>query len=297
MRILIADDDDVSRLGLEALLTRHGHEVVAVSDGAEAWEILEGEDPPRLAIVDWLMKQVDGVEVCRRVRLRPDLRDVYLILLTSHGDGEHIVAGLAAGANDYVTKPFNRNELLARVSVGVRMVGLQAELAARVRELDALATIDGLTGIANRRTFQARLEAECARSDRDNAPLALMLLDIDRFKSLNDTYGHPAGDEVLTMMGRVLVSSSRNTDLVARFGGEEFAVILINTDKSAARGAAERLRTRIEAEHWPHRSITVSIGIASWGLGADTASKLINQADQALYSSKEHGRNRTTLAS
>jgi CheY-like chemotaxis protein len=148
MRILIADDDDVSRLELAALLTRHGHEVVAVADGTEAWEVLQGEDPPRLVVLDWLMEEMDGVEVCRRVRRRPELRNVYLILLTSRGDKEHILAGLQAGANDYITKPFDRDELLARVRVGGQMVGLQAELEARVQELeDALARVKQLQGL------------------------------------------------------------------------------------------------------------------------------------------------------
>lgn len=148
MRILIADDDDVSRLELESLLTRHGHEVVAVSDGSDAWEILQGEDPPRLAVLDWLMEEMDGVEVCRRVRESPALQAVYLILLTSRGDKEHIIAGLQAGANDYVTKPFDREELLARVRVGAKIVGLQTELAARVHDLeDALARVKQLHGL------------------------------------------------------------------------------------------------------------------------------------------------------
>jgi sigma-B regulation protein RsbU (phosphoserine phosphatase) len=148
MRILIADDDDVSRLELEALLGRHGHEVAAVTDGTDAWEILQGEDPPRLAVLDWLMEDMDGVEVCRRVRERPGLRDVYVILLTSRGDKEHVLEGLRAGANDYVTKPFDRDELLARVRVGEQMVGLQAELAARVRELeDAMGMVKQLQGL------------------------------------------------------------------------------------------------------------------------------------------------------
>ena len=148
MRILIADDDDVSRLELEALLTRHGHEVVSVSDGTRAWEVLQGEDPPRLAVLDWLMGEMDGVDVCRLVRERPGLQGVYLILLTSRGDKEHVLAGLQAGANDYVTKPFDRDELLARVGVGAQMVGLQAELAARVHALeDALAQVKQLHGL------------------------------------------------------------------------------------------------------------------------------------------------------
>jgi phosphoserine phosphatase RsbU/P len=148
MRILIADDDAVSLLVLEELLARHGHEVAAVSDGTEAWQVLEGEDPPRLAVLDWLMEDMDGVEVCRRAREHPRLRDVYLILLTSRGDKEHILAGLQAGANDYVTKPFDRGELLARVRVGEQVVGLQAELVSRVRELEeALARVKQLQGL------------------------------------------------------------------------------------------------------------------------------------------------------
>ena len=148
MRILIAEDDDVSRLELETLLIRHGHEVVAVSDGTEAWEVLQGEDPPLLSVLDWLMEEMDGVEVCRRVRERPGLQNVYLILLTSRGDKEHVLAGLQAGANDYVTKPFDRDELLARVRVGARMIGLQAELTSRVQELeDALARVKQLQGL------------------------------------------------------------------------------------------------------------------------------------------------------
>lgn len=148
MRILIADDDDVSRLELESLLTRHGHEVVAVSDGTDAWDILQGENPPRLAVLDWLMREMDGVEVCRRVRECPGLKSVYLILLTSRGEKEDVLAGLQAGANDYVTKPFDRNELLARVRVGDQMIVLQAELAARIRELeDALARVKQLQGL------------------------------------------------------------------------------------------------------------------------------------------------------
>jgi CheY-like chemotaxis protein len=148
MRVLIADDEDVSRLVLEALLYRHGHEVVAVPNGNAAWEVLQGKNPPQLAVLDWLMDDVDGVEVCRRVRKRPELRHVYLILLTSRGEKEHVLAGLQAGANDYVTKPFDSDELLARVRVGAQMVGLQAELLARLHELEeALARVKQLQGL------------------------------------------------------------------------------------------------------------------------------------------------------
>ncbi len=148
MRILIADDDAVARLELATLLTREGHEVVAVSDGLEAWQVLQEADPPRLAVLDWMMEEMDGVEVCRRVRQRPHPGNVYLILLTSRADKVHILAGLQAGANDYVTKPFDRDELLARIRVGAEMISLQAELAARVRELiDALTREKHLQGL------------------------------------------------------------------------------------------------------------------------------------------------------
>ncbi len=294
MRILIADDDAVSRLELKSLLSRHGHDVVAVSDGTEAWEILKGENPPKLAVLDWQMDKMDGVDVCRRVRERPGLRGIYLILLTSLDETEHVLAGLQAGANDYVTKPFDHEELLARIRVGSQMVELQAELSARVLELDALSKTDALTGIGNRRSFETWLTAECQRSNRYQSPLALIMLDLDKFKCLNDTFGHHAGDQVLQAMGMLLSSTARNTDLVARYGGEEFAVILSNTDAENARVAAERLRVRIQETPWPHRKVTASLGIASWGPGAESATELIARADKALYKSKELGRNRAT---
>ena len=148
MRILIADDDDVSRLELASLLARHGHEVTAVADGPPAWDVLRGEDPPRLAVLDWLMDGMDGVDVCRRVRERPDLRDLYLILLTSRGDREHILEGLRAGADDYVTKPFDGDELLTRVRVGARIVELRSELASKSHDLEgALTQVRQLQGL------------------------------------------------------------------------------------------------------------------------------------------------------
>lgn len=170
----------------------------------------------------------------------------------------------------------------------------QTELIAANNQLEALASTDGLTGIANRRAFDFRLETERLRYNRYRTPLALMILDVDQFKSFNDLFGHLAGDEVLKRMGKLLAASARNTDFVARYGGEEFAVILPNTEESAAKGAAERLRVMIESAPWPLRPITASIGIASWNSGADTASQVILRADTALYHSKHHGRNRAT---
>lgn len=148
MRILIADDDDVTRLQLEAMLVRRGYEVLATADGTEAWQVLQGRDPPRLALLDWLMTDMDGVEVCRLARANPALKGLYLILVTSRADKGHILEGLRAGANDYVTKPFDRDELLARVGVGEQVVQLQDELVLRVHELeDALTRVKQLQGL------------------------------------------------------------------------------------------------------------------------------------------------------
>jgi phosphoserine phosphatase RsbU/P len=148
MRILIADDEDVSRLALEAMLTRRGHEVIATADGTEAWQQLQGDNPPQLAILDWMMPELDGVELCRRIRENPRLKGLYLLLLTSRGSMEHLLEGLRAGANDYVTKPFDHDELEARVNVGVQVLRLQAELAARVSELEkALVQVKQLQGL------------------------------------------------------------------------------------------------------------------------------------------------------
>jgi DNA-binding response OmpR family regulator len=148
MRILIADDDDVSRLALEAMLTKRGHAVVAAADGIEAWQVLQEKEPPKLAILDWMMPEIDGLDLCRRARAEPDLKTLYLIMLTSRGSREHLIEGLRAGANDYVTKPFDREELEARVNVGLQVVQLQDELKSRVRELEvALANVKQLQGL------------------------------------------------------------------------------------------------------------------------------------------------------
>ncbi len=172
----------------------------------------------------------------------------------------------------------------------------QAELVDANATLEALASTDGLTGIANRRAFGWWLDTQCKRAAQRQTPLSLAILDIDRFKSLNDTFGHQAGDEILRLFGRTLAESCRANDFVARYGGEEFALVLTDTDAPNAMDAAERLRARIEAVQWPHRPITASIGVASRGPDAPGSAELIREADRALYFSKTHGRNRVTHA-
>lgn len=297
MRILIADDINVSRLELEALLTRHGHEVESVSDGTEAWEILQGENPPRLVILDWLMDQMDGIEVCRLVRGRSDLRGVYLILLTSRKDQEHVLTGLEAGANDYVTKPYNRDELLARIRVGENMIGLQAELAARVSELAALASTDELTGTSNRRTWEETAKVEHERAIRYKREYGILMLDVDHFKALNDTQGHRAGDVALRKIGRAISSLCRSADVVGRYGGEEFVVLLPETNLAGLVVLAARIRERIWSLNIQHPSsppgrVTISIGLAQ-GDGSPLET-IVQRADAALYRAKRGGRNQVS---
>jgi len=197
---------------------------------------------------------------------------------------------------DDLTNLYNEQGRIQRelAQRNAELEALRAELTAANAKLTALASTDELTGIANRRAFQERLELECARAVRYFAPLALLILDVDHFKEFNDTFGHQAGDDVLRKCGRLLAEIARETDLVARYGGEEFVVILSNTGIAAGSEAAERLRSKIETEQWPHRAVTVSIGMATWEDGMKSASELIERADQAMYYSKQHGRNRVT---
>ncbi len=197
---------------------------------------------------------------------------------------------------DELTKLYNDQGRMQRELAhrNAELETLRADLTAANARLTALATTDGLTGIANRRAFQERLELEYARSVRYSAPLALLILDVDRFKGFNDTFGHQGGDEVLRKLGRLLATCARDTDFVARYGGEEFVVILTNTNMAAGSEAAERLRKLIEAEQWPHRAVTASLGFAIWDDGMKSATELIERADKALYYSKHHGRNRVT---
>src|ERR1035437_7441439 len=197
MKILIADDDVTSRLVLEGVLKKHGHEVVVTVDGTEAWGAMQRPDAPRLAIIDWVMPGPAGVDGCRRVRSRQSDQPPYIIILTSRGEKTDIVAGLEAGADDYLAKPFDPGELLARVGGGLRMIELQERLIEARDALAHEAMHDPLTGVLNRRAFASVLSRELSREQRHHHGLAVGVCDIDYFKQINDTHGHQTGDEVL----------------------------------------------------------------------------------------------------
>jgi diguanylate cyclase (GGDEF)-like protein len=301
MRILIADDESMSRRLLQKTLERAGYDVVAVENGREAADQLCTEDGPRIALLDWLMPELDGPGVCRQVRKNEGQSYVYMVLVTSKEEKEDIVAGLESGADDYLTKPFDPEELKARLRTGLRILDLEDRLVEAREEMRFRATHDGLTTLWNRSVIMEMLDRELARSRREQTSIAIMLCDLDHFKSVNDTYGHLVGDEVLRETAKRLLSCVRSYDFVARYGGEEFLVTLNNCNPAYAMARAEEIRKviglhPIQAPSGPI-PITLSLGLLlthEWG--REPAEKLLGEADAALYAAKAAGRNCVKLA-
>ena len=295
MRILIADDDAMSRALLQATLKKLGHEVVAVADGTAAIEALLAPDAPRLAILDWMMPGATGIDVCRTIRERASSY-VYTILLTARDTADDVVTGLEAGADDFLTKPFNAGELRARLRSGARVLDLLANLLEAQEALKFQATVDHLTGLWNRRMILEQLDRELNRVRHERRALTVAMVDIDRFKSINDTYGHGIGDVVLRSAATVLRSQLRAYDFVGRFGGEEFLILLPGCDADAGRMVAERIRECVANNPAPVGSgsiqVTVSVGMSVALSGEIAPEALIEAADAALYRAKANGRNR-----
>jgi two-component system cell cycle response regulator len=248
MNVLIADDDPVSRRLLEVSLNKTGYKVDTTVDGAEALARLEQGDSPRLVVLDWMMPKMDGVEVCRATRKLAREPYVYIILLTARGRQEEIIEGLEAGADDYITKPFDLAELKARLRAGKRILDLQEQLVSTREQLRLQATHDSLTGILNRPAIMDTLHKELVRSARKHTPLAVIMADIDHFKNINDTHGHLAGDDVLREATRRMGGAIRVYDSLGRYGGEEFLIVAPGCSTQDARVQAERLRTCISEQ-------------------------------------------------
>lgn len=291
MRILIADDESVSRRLLGAALTRMGHEVVSAENGRQAWELLENE-PFRLVIADWEMPEMDGLELVQHIRSQVSpKRYVYIILLTSRGEKKDIVGGLDAGADDYLTKPFDAQELKVRIKTGQRIIDLETQLAEQSRT-------DQLTQIANRRAFEERLGWLCEQAGRYGRSFGVVMIDIDFFKKYNDSLGHEAGDDALRRVAQLLSGAVRKADQAFRYGGEEFVCLLPETPDSGGLIAAERLRAAVEEAKIPHPQnpfgyVTISLGVATFVPGGGMpAEQMLGCADRALYEAKASGRNR-----
>ena len=301
MKILIADDEALSRRLLEKTLARAGYEVSAVENGRLAVETLSKPDGPRLALLDWMMPELDGPGVCREVRKRQEQAYVYMVLLTSKEAKEDIVTGLESGADDYLTKPFNAGELKARLRTGERILSLEDKLVQAREQMRYKATHDALTGIWNRGVIMDLLCRELARSQREGNCTIMLLGDIDHFKSVNDTYGHPVGDEVLQEIARRLLQCVRSYDFVGRYGGEEFLLVLNNCKPTSAEARAEEIRQAVCRQPIQTASgmlpVTMSFGLllsGSWGVRP--AEELLQEVDAALYAAKAAGRNCVRVA-
>lgn len=306
--ILLVDDDPLSLARLKKPLESLGHRVRTCQNGQEALQEIFNQ-PPQLILTDWAMQPMDGLSLCRALRESELGKHLYILMLTANESEDDLVKAFEAGIDDYLVKPVNLKVLSARLRAGQRIVQLQQELAKEhaklelkakeltllSRKLHQLANTDLLTGLPNRRYAQERLRQELAQTHRYGRPLSAMVLDLDHFKSINDTLGHATGDEVLKHAARVMQNALRASDVLCRWGGEEFLAIIPNADLSAAAKLAERLREALVAQQ-PQglalkRPVTVSIGVGSCPPARDLDS-LLCAADQALYRAKEKGRNR-----
>lgn len=297
-QVLVADDDPMYRAVLKRWLEEWGYDVTLVPDGAKAWQIMNQETAPELLILDWVMPMIDGTELCRKIRDQEHIPYPYILLVTAKDEKQDVVRGLDAGADDYLTKPFDRSELRARLNVGKRILRLQQELIQTREELRFRATHDVLTGVLNRGALLEMLHRELERGARSRTVTAVLMLDLDHFKQVNDTYGHLAGDAVLREVARRMLDNVRAYDFVGRYGGEEFLIVLAGCDRTQLEQSAERIRIAVAGQPVSAEGslvqVTVSIG-ASVADGGESDREILTAADTALYQAKVKGRNRTVV--
>lgn len=301
MKILVAEDDPAARRILELFLSRLGHNIVSADDGAEALVVMQQPDIPRLVILNWMMPEMDGLQVCRAIRSRGMEPYVYVMLVTTKEQRQDVVQGFEAGADDYIVKPFDLMELQGRLGAGIRIIHLHDQLTAAREELRFQALHDSLTNLSNRAAILQTLTAEVARAQRLDTPVGIAMADVDSFKQVNDAHGHLVGDEVLKEVAQRLRGALRIYDSVGRFGGEEFLVVMPGCDAAAMQQQAERLRACIEQAPIHTSSgdlkLTLSLGIATCkGTPSLDATSLLGTADAALQRAKMHGRNRVETA-
>ena len=298
--LLIAEDDPVTRRLLEKVLFNAGYQVLSSKNGLEALQIMEKNFCP-IVITDWMMPKVDGLELCRSVRKMTFPGYVFIIIITANDSKDNIIAGLQAGADDYITKPFNQAELRARLSTAVRVLSLEQTLKEANEQIRNLSIRDSLTNVYNRGFLTEQLPHNLDEALAASQPLSLIMCDIDHFKHINDHYGHQAGDTVLIEFCNCLRTVIGDTnEWIARYGGEEFLIILPNTTLTEAGNVAEQIRTMLShmvvVIEDAQIGFTASFGVSSFdGNKATTArpspDALINEADRCLYEAKKEGRN------
>ena len=309
LHILLVEDDRSMQLLYKRLLEKSGHEVTTASNGRAALEIVK-INPPQLIITDWMMPEMDGLEFCKQVRKNEEWNQIYIVIVTSKEGTDKLVEAFEAGVDDYISKPINPKVLGARLRAAQRIIQMQLahehdrlqlrqfadELAFSNRRLQELAMTDSLTGLPNRRYGIDRLEQEWANATRSGHPVCCLMVDIDRFKLINDTYGHHLGDEALKLVATSLRLAARKEDVVCRLGGEEFLVICSNTSEESGFQYAERLRLQVASNPLQVQGqtlhITVSIGLSS-NSKLDNVESMMHIADERLYAAKAAGRNRT----
>jgi diguanylate cyclase (GGDEF)-like protein len=297
VRILLVEDSAIERQQIGGYLTEWNLDFVAAKDGVEAWSLLQSPDPPNLVLLDWMLPGLDGIELSRRIRtLGANGTYIYTVMLTAKDKKQDLLTAMAAGADDYLAKPVDPSELKARILVAKRILDLH-------QSLRFAATHDFLTKILNRAEVLASLKRELSRSEREDKPVAIIMADVDHFKEINDSLGHSVGDTVLKEIAERLKSDLRPYDMVGRYGGEEFLVVLPNCSLEVAARRADEIRNLVckdaVASTFATVPVTVSMGITASDRAQNlTIEELLQQADKALYFAKENGRNcvRTFLA-
>jgi len=291
MKIMLVEDSPVEQRHITGYLENWGLDFVAVGNGAEAWRLLQAPDAPSLVLLDWMLPEVDGIELCRRIRtLGANGTYIYTVMLTAKDRKANLLTAMEAGADDYLAKPVDASELRARILVGKRILELQDSLR-------FAATHDFLTRILNRGEILASLKREISRSEREGKPTVIILADLDHFKQVNDSFGHVPGDAVLNEVAQRLQSDLRDYDLVGRYGGEEFLLILPNCPLITGIRRADEIRCLVSERPIVAASasipVTVSMGVTVTDVNRTvTIESLLQQADIALYRAKNNGRNR-----
>jgi len=300
LEILLVEDSQTQALKLKLMLENHGYQVNTATNGQEGMHMLMNQ-PVSTVITDWMMPEMDGRELCQAIRQHDFENYVYILLLTAKDAKDDIIEGLEAGADDYLIKPVDDAELIARLTTANRIISLESSLKQRNKEIALLSITDPLTKIFNRGYLNDNLPKALKRAERYQLPLSILLVDIDHFKGVNDRYGHLAGDRVLkTFVDDINQALRRDLDWIARYGGEEFIIVLPETGHSGALAAAEKFRHIVESGRTATKQgpiqITASFGIATVSNTADidriSMDTLINTADRSLYKAKQAGRNR-----
>jgi len=301
VKILIVDDSEMTRMILQGRLSQWGYEIISARDGYEAWNILQKKGRPRIILLDWMMPNMNGIELCEKIRKQIKEPYIYIILLTAKKGKQDLIEAMDAGADDFISKPFDPHILKVRLRAGKRIIELQNELIDAREKLRIQATHDSLTQLFNRSELMNMMAREISRARRDKSSIGIVMIDIDFFKSINDTYGHLVGDEVLIELAEQMRQCTRRYDTIGRYGGEEFIIVLPQCAEPEVHCVAERLRQTVCHQPYETREgpvkVSISLG-ATWIKPSEQDCNevdLIAVADQALYTAKHQGRNQTII--